>query len=234
MKSFLKSSGNLLLLIGFLALAWSAMILLRAHFYQKWALSYLNQSAQLATEIQRPVMPPASDGALIGRIDIPRIGVTAIVLEGANAAILRRAVGHISGTALPGQPGNVAIAGHRDTFFRPLRDIRTNDEIALTTPDGSYHYRVESTRVVEPDETVVLQASLEPILTLVTCYPFYFVGPASQRFIVRASRLADGGTLPPAALKSHWRIYESKQNRAWNSSLWNAFGFLHHPGGGTR
>ena len=102
---------------------------------------------------------------------------------------MRRAVGHIPGTPLPGQQGNVAIAGHRDTFFRALRNIRKDDEITLATLDGSYRYRVDSTKVVEPEDTQVLDDSHDKILTLVTCYPFDFVGVAPKRFIVRAHRI---------------------------------------------
>ncbi len=112
-----------------------------------------------------------------------------MLMEGDDAKTLRRAVGHIRGTALPGQPGNVALSGHRDTFFRPLRNIRENDVIVVTTLHGEYRYRVESTRIVAPDDIAVLNAGEGEILTLVTCYPFYFVGAAPDRFIVRAERL---------------------------------------------
>ena len=124
----------------------------------------------------------------MGEIELTRIGVTAIILEGTDERTLRRAVGHIPGTPLPGQPGNVAIAGHRDTFFRALRHVRQDDEIALMTLGGSYRYRVESISVVGPKDTQVLDNSGGDILTLVTCYPFSFVGPAPRRFIVRAQR----------------------------------------------
>jgi sortase A len=138
-----------------------------------------------------PKGPPAvaTDG-LIGRIDIPRLGLSAIIVEGTDKTALRRAVGHIPGTSLPGQPGNVAITGHRDTFFRPLRNIQQNDIITLTTLLGEYRYRVVSTRVVGPTEVSVLDPTGNEVLTLVTCYPFYFVGPAPNRFIVRAERVA--------------------------------------------
>ncbi|MGA2714335.1 MAG: class D sortase [Bryobacteraceae bacterium] len=102
---------------------------------------------------------------------------------------LRRAVGHISGTPMPGKPENVGISGHRDTFFRPLRNIRQNDIITLTTLLGEYRYRVVSTRIVDPYDVAVLNQSGDEILTLVTCYPFYFVGSAPNRFIVRAERV---------------------------------------------
>jgi sortase A len=133
--------------------------------------------------------PPAASGGLIGRIAIPRLGLSAIVMEGTDSAVLRRAAGHISGTALPGEPGNVGIAGHRDTLFRPLRNIRRDDIITLTTLLGEYRYRVVSTRIVSPNDVAVLNPSGAEILTLVTCYPFYFVGSAPHRFIVRAERV---------------------------------------------
>jgi sortase A len=126
---------------------------------------------------------------LIGRIEIPRLGVTAIVIEGTSTSVLRRAVGHIPGTGLPGQRGNIGISGHRDTFFRPLRNIQQNDIITLTTPLGEYRYRVVSTKVVGPRDVAVLDPSGNEILTLVTCYPFYLVGAAPHRFIVRAERV---------------------------------------------
>lgn len=128
---------------------------------------------------------------LIGRIEIPRLGLTAIVMEGTTRSILRRAVGHIAGTVLPGELGNVGISGHRDTFFRPLRNIQPNDIISLITPLGEYRYRVSSTRIVSPSDIAVLDSSGGETLTLVTCYPFYFVGSAPDRFIVLAERVGD-------------------------------------------
>jgi sortase A len=133
-------------------------------------------------------LPPGAAKGLIGRLEIPRLGLSAMVMEGVDAKTLRRAVGHIRGTPLPGQPGNVALSGHRDSFFRPLRNIRENDIIVITTYEGQYRYRVLSTSVVTPDDVSVLGSSPGEILTLVTCYPFYFVGAAPDRFIVRAER----------------------------------------------
>jgi sortase A len=126
---------------------------------------------------------------LIGRIEIPRVLLSVIVVEGVDKTDLRRAVGHIPGTALPGQPGNVGLAGHRDTFFRSLKDVRIKDEVQLSTLQGNFKYEVESLRVVEPESVGVLASSGEKVLTLVTCYPFYFVGPAPQRWIVRARQV---------------------------------------------
>ena len=134
-----------------------------------------------------PVIGP--DG-LIGRIEILRLGVSAVVVEGTGDPALRRAAGHIVGTGLPGQPGNIGIAGHRDTFFRPLRNIQNDDIITLTTRGGSYRYRVVSTKIVDPDNVSVLNSDGGELLTLVTCYPFYYVGSAPERFIVRAQRVS--------------------------------------------
>jgi sortase A len=137
-----------------------------------------------------PGLPPAhSEAGLVGRIEIPRIGVSAIVAEGTRHSTLRRSVGHIAGTALPGTGGNVGLSGHRDTYFRPLRNIRNGDMITLTTLSGPYQYRVVSTAVVEPANVAVLAPARNEVLTLVTCYPFFLTGPAPKRFIVRAERV---------------------------------------------
>jgi sortase A len=123
----------------------------------------------------------------MGRIEIPRLGVSAVVRAGSDARTLQLAVGHIPGTAMPGDSGNVGLAGHRDTFFRRLRDIRADDEIRVVTPDGTFSYRVQRTLIVEPDDVWVLDPAADSLLTLITCYPFTYVGSAPQRFIVRAA-----------------------------------------------
>jgi len=112
-----------------------------------------------------------------------------MVVEGDDGKTLRRAAGHVPGTALPGQSGNVGITAHRDTFFRPLRNIQLDDLITITTLQGEYRYRVVSTKVVNPEDVAVLDPSGGETLTLVTCHPFYFVGAAPNRFIVRAERV---------------------------------------------
>ena len=146
---------------------------------------------QLQVQTFSPAGPGAAEvGGLVGRLEIPRLGLVLVVAEGTSPVTLRRAAGHIKGTATPGHPGNVGIAGHRDTLFRPLRDIRQDDLITLTTLQGGYSYRVVSTKIVSPSDVAVLTSDEKQILTLVTCHPFYFVGPAPDRFIVRAERVA--------------------------------------------
>jgi len=122
---------------------------------------------------------------------IPKIRLEVPVLPGTDDRILDRAVGHIEGTALPGTAGNSGIAGHRDGFFRGLKDIVPGDAIELDTLDGKEAYRVERTWVVDPEDVSVLDPTSTPVLTLVTCYPFYFVGSAPRRFIVRALRVTE-------------------------------------------
>ena len=127
-------------------------------------------------------------------LKIPRLGVEAAVLEGTSEWALNRGVGHIEETARPGGDGNIGLAGHRDGFFRALKDIREGDVIDLELPDGTARYRVTRTWLVMPEDVGVLDPTSEPSITLVTCYPFYFIGSAPQRFIVRAVRQkAPGG-----------------------------------------
>jgi sortase A len=122
----------------------------------------------------------------LGQIVIPRIGLAAMIVEGTDNRALRRGVGHIPKTALPGRLGNIGIAGHRDTFFRQLSKVQKNDEITLTTLASSHRYLVDFSEVVSPDHIEVLEPSDSAILTLVTCYPTWYVGPAPKRLIVRA------------------------------------------------
>ena len=150
------------------------------------------EGREIERRAQRTSMPgggSAEASATIGRIAIERLGLSAVITEGASEAALRRAVGHVQGTALPGQPGNVGLAGHRDTFFRPLRNVRVNDIVVLSTGQGEFRYRVVSTKVVGSQAVEVLRSTVEETVTLVTCYPFYFIGSAPDRFIVRAQRI---------------------------------------------
>lgn len=136
---------------------------------------------------------PLAEGDLVGRIEISRIGVSSIVLEGVGNQTLRRGVGHIPDTALPESAGNVGLAAHRDSFFSGLKDVRKNDIITFKTLEGTYEYRVESTEIVSPRDTQVLADKGAPALTLVTCYPFHYVGSAPKRFIVHARRVEEPG-----------------------------------------
>lgn len=125
--------------------------------------------------------------ALIGRVEVPRLGISAIVREGVDSSTLRKAVGHMPSTPLPGELGNSALAAHRDTLFRKLKDIRKSDRITVQTVDGTYEYAVESLKIVDPSDVGVLKSAQgDKLLTLITCYPFNYIGSAPHRFIVRA------------------------------------------------
>jgi sortase A len=140
--------------------------------------------------LQQATPPP------VAVLRIPKIGLEVPVLPGTDDLVLNRAVGHIPGTAAPGTEGNSGIAGHRDGFFRGLKDVGPGDGIEVDTLRGKEVYRVEHVWVVSPEDVSVLDTTPTRSLTLVTCYPFYFVGPAPQRYIVRAVRADE--TVGPA------------------------------------
>jgi sortase A len=179
----------LLLALAVSLLAWCAYVLADTWHFQRTEQRQFETLRVNRVAASGATLPTVSSG-LIGRIDIPRLDLSVVVLEGTSSRTLRRAVGHIQGTALPGQQGNIGISGHRDTFFRPLRNIRKDDVITLTTLAGQYRYRVISTTIVKPSNVSVLNSHGSETLTLVTCYPFYFVGAAPSRFIVLAERIA--------------------------------------------
>ncbi len=160
-----------------------------------------------AAEPVPPVAPAApTEGSVLGRVEISRLNLSAMVREGVDAKTLSLAVGHVPSTALPGQAGNFAIAAHRDTLFRALKDIRKNDLVTFQSPTGSYTYQVMATEIVKPSEVSVLQPdgggliappadpkAPEKLLTMITCYPFYYVGSAPKRFIVQAKLVSSDG-----------------------------------------
>jgi sortase A len=131
-------------------------------------------------------------GDLLGRVEIDRLKLSSMVREGVDAQTLKNSVGHVPSTALPGHLGNFAIAAHRDTLFRALKDIRQDDVIKFQSENQTYIYKVQSTRIVNPTDIAVLRPGAHESLTLITCYPFYFVGSAPKRFIVRADLVSQG------------------------------------------
>lgn len=126
----------------------------------------------------------------LGVLEIPKLGLVVPVLEGTDELALNRGVGHIEGTPLPGTAGNVGIAGHRDGFFRGLKEVGVGDRLVLSTTRGPESFRIDSITIVRPEDVSVLDDIGKPAVTLVTCYPFYFIGDAPQRYIVRAVREA--------------------------------------------
>jgi LPXTG-site transpeptidase (sortase) family protein len=149
------------------------------HDHSDWS------AARVQSYQQASAMPVRA----LGRLDVPDASVSVMLLEGTDELTLNRAVGHIEGTARPGEPGNVGIAGHRDSFFRGLQYLEVGDDLSLTTLGGVAHYRVAKLEIVDPEDVEVLAPTAHDALTLVTCYPFYYVGDAPRRFIVHARQL---------------------------------------------
>jgi sortase A len=188
MQKFVRWIQRILFITGTLALGYVGFTLLDARLYEASAKRSLETQISREEEHREPQPKSAvKTGEVLGRVDIPRLGISVAVLQGSGSRTLRLGAGHIEGTALPGEPGNSGIAGHRDTFFRGLKDIQLNDEIEIQTATGLFRYQVDWVKVVEPTDITVLEPSTTgSTLTLVTCYPFYFVGPAPKRFVVRA------------------------------------------------
>ena len=187
-RSKLKLLGRALTAAGALVLLFCGWQVWEAWRFQREAERQLaaRLAAPPAPQVRVPGLRP---GDLVGRLQIPRLHLSVMVVEGDGGRELRLGAGHIPQTALPGFSGNVGIAAHRDTFFRPLRFIRPNDRIQITVPGAELRYRVESTEIVDPADVAVLGPSAHNELTLVTCYPFFYVGSAPMRFIVHARQV---------------------------------------------
>jgi sortase A len=182
---------------GVLAL-WCIFSVARTYYYTQLPIPPEPIKARLPGDsAATPPLPPAvhEHRDWIARLDAPSVSLSATVLEGSDDGTLARAAGHIEDTAFPGQPGNIGIAGHRDTIFRPLRRLRTGDPITLSTSDRVFHYRVSGTKIVDPEDVYVLDPTDQPAVTLVTCYPFEFIGHAPRRFIVRADLVSENARL---------------------------------------
>ena len=181
-----------LIAVGVGCLGWCAIVVTHAAMYQRDQRMLLDR--MLREPAPRSIMPrlvTVGPGGLVGAMEIPRLRLSATVIEGDDESALKVAIGHLSETPMPWEEGNSAFAAHRDTFFRPLKDVAVGDVIRVTTPHGEFEYRVRETLIVSPEDLWVLDSTARPTLTLITCYPFSYVGHAPQRFIVRAERAGD-------------------------------------------
>jgi LPXTG-site transpeptidase (sortase) family protein len=182
---FLRWLERSLLAVGLVLGIWCGAMLLQAHFVASMPVpdppKAVTLSVPAATVLAAPV-----PGSWVARLDAPSVRLSATVLEGSDDGTLARGAGHIEETAFPGQTGNIGIAGHRDTTFRAVRDLHTGDPLQLTTTDHIYRYQITKTFVVEPEDVYVLDASDRPMLTLVTCFPFTYIGHAPHRYIIQA------------------------------------------------
>jgi sortase A len=202
-SQLLRWAQRLLVTTGTAMLAWSAWVLADASRSQEAARQSLASAASLGSVAPEPAAATADrsipPGSAVATLSIPRIRLSTVVLHGSDARTLRRGPGHMERTALPGQPGNIVIAGHRDTFFRPLRRIEVGDRIVLESPRGRFEYRVSSLHVVRSDDLSVIEQGGEELLTLITCYPFNLAGSAPDRFVARATPVRKPGTTAVAA-----------------------------------
>ena len=181
-----------LIVFGLACVAVYSVVTVHTWRYQRAAKSQVErmisiERPQAVREHAPNVLKPLKTGDLIGRVEIPRLKLSAAVAEGDDDNTLGKAVGHLPDTPLPWQRhGNVALAAHRDGLFRRLEGIRLHDDIRVVTPRGEFHYRVTKTHIVDPDDVWVIAPTDVPSITLITCYPFSFVGNAPRRFIVKA------------------------------------------------
>jgi len=166
--------------------------------YQSWKFTRETAAPATTAAMAAPEAgpPDVHDGDRVGRLEIPRLGLSVMVFQGVEESELVAGAGHVPGTPPPGGDGNVVIAAHRDTYFRKLSGILPGDQIRVVTLHDTYEYTVDSSETVDPDATQVMESRDRDELTLITCYPFYFVGSAPKRFIVHAG-LA-GHTLTPS------------------------------------
>jgi len=187
----------LFVLIGFIVIVGSGLALFWSDELQRLYMPSL-PSIERQSGADSTKRPEAELGKPIGSIEIPRLRLSSVVLEGDDAAALLLGVGHLSDTPLPWHDGNTVLAAHRDTFFRPLAHIRKGDVIRFSTADAAFEYVVKELKVVEPTAVEVLEPTSAATLTLITCFPFDYIGPAPQRFIVRAERRSSSPLEPEA------------------------------------
>lgn len=188
-RSVQRWLARLLIAAGAIALIWvAANLVLTMSTRRRYEAALDRLPAPVAAEA--PVAPVSLPvGEPIGTLEIARVGLSGIVVEGDDDSVLDRAIGHLPDTPLPWHTGNSALAAHRDALFRPLRGVRLGDLLRLKTPHGDFNYVVRETMIVEPGDLWVLDPTPVSMLTLISCYPFNFVGNAPKRFIVRAERM---------------------------------------------
>lgn len=205
-KSIIRAGSYIFFLAGAAILMGTGLLLLQSHAHQRYARQQFERARRRSAgmaESARPgkvkfTEPVAQNGSVLGELEIPRLGIDTLIFQGDDAQILRWGTGHIPGTPLPDSPfGNIGLAAHRDSYFRPLRNIRHKDLIVVKTLHGVQRYAVQSTAIVTPDDVGVLDNTGQRVLTLVTCYPFYYIGSAPERFIVQARAIDSALADPP-------------------------------------
>ena len=184
-----RALGFVMIFVGTVALSWVGFHFMSAAWFDRQAREALASMRQAPQSEAAPTPDTMGVGEPIGTLEIARVGLAGVVIEGDSDAVLDRAIGHLPDTPLPWKDGNSALAAHRDTIFRPLKGVRLGDVLRLKTPHGDFDYRVTETLIVKPDEVWVLDPTPVTTLTLISCWPFNYIGHAPERFIVRAVRI---------------------------------------------
>jgi LPXTG-site transpeptidase (sortase) family protein len=186
-----------LIAVGFVLLAYVGV--------QYWGMYRSQQKLEAQWERQAasanvPGVPKINADDLLTRVVIPKIDLDSIVVEGVSRKMLSEGPGHIKGTAAPGEPGNAVISAHRDTFFRHIYELNKGDEILVKRGGKIFHYQVTGKKIVMPDDVAVLKQTTDPQLTLITCYPTYYIGPAPKRLVVFSKLVQSQGDTPRQAM----------------------------------
>ncbi len=186
-----------LMAVGFVLLAYVGV--------QYWGMYRSQQKLEAQWERQAasanvPGVPRINADDLLTRVVIPKIDLDSIVVEGVSRKMLSEGPGHIKGTAAPGEPGNAVISAHRDTFFRHIYELNKGDEILVKRGGKIFHYQVTGKKIVMPDDVAVLKQTTDPQLTLITCYPTYYIGPAPKRLVVFSKLVQSEGDAPRQAM----------------------------------
>lgn len=184
-----RALGLLLILVGMIALTWVGFQYVSSAWFDRETRASLESLRRAPQPESTPRPSTMAVGQAIGTLEITRVGLSGVVVEGDSDAVLDRAIGHLPDTPLPWHDGNSALAAHRDTIFRPLKGVRLGDTLRLKTPHGDFDYRVTETLIVKPNEVWVLDPTPVSTLTLISCWPFNYIGHAPERFIVRAERI---------------------------------------------
>lgn len=190
-SSFLRVAQRLFFWVGFVILAYTGSIAAYGSIYQRYQSQRFDQSFASHDVVKAAIAEEPRDlleGDMVGKLEIPRLGISVVIFHGVEDQTLIGGAGHVPGTPLPGGDGNSVLAAHRDTYFRKLEGILPGDSIQVSTLRGSFEYIVDSIEIVDPEDTRVMESRALPELTLITCYPFYFVGNAPKRFIVHSRR----------------------------------------------
>jgi sortase A len=218
LRPLLIASSLASIVLGLACLAWFIFYQVDGAVYEQRQTALIHEPAKDESPVPETPAAPAkslrADPKILGRVEILRLGVSGVISEGVDPKTLRRAVGHVPKTARPGEKGNVVLAAHRQQQFRGLRNVRQGDRIRVTTPHGRFEYEVERIWVADPEEVSVMDATPGRQITLLTCYPFDYVGPAPRRLVVRGrqfypespgSRVWPAGTEGDPSRKAHRR-----------------------------